>query len=80
MELAAMKPAAVIYCVGLGIDPNETVSEPHPFIQGATTQRPMWEVVAERMVDLTRLLSAIRRAGEQAKGAAKKPDQEAVRS
>lgn len=65
-QLKPYEAAARIYCAKIGADPDEPIALPHPIIQGAVFSIPTWTDVAERMLDLSVLLSSIRQARDEA--------------
>lgn len=67
MNLKELKPyerAARIYCEKAGLDPNEMIPVPHATIAGAADLVPQWAMVAERMIDLSMLLTAMKEAAK----------------
>lgn len=61
-RLSPYERAARIYCELLKINPDATVDEPHPIMAGVVKKRPTWEIMAERMVDLSLMLTALQLA------------------
>lgn len=68
---AHLKPyeaAARIYCAKIGVDPDATVKERHPFIAGLTRDVPAWHGAASQLIELSLMLSAMKEAaGSQPK-------------
>lgn len=64
-HLTPYEPAARIFCAMDGQNPDEPMDVPHPLIQGAALTRPAWHFPAEQMVNLSRMLVAMRQAEEQ---------------
>lgn len=60
--LKAMEPAARIYCARVGINADTSVPAPHETIAGAKVFQPMWELIAEKMIDLAVMLDAMKEA------------------
>lgn len=63
----AFEPAARIYCVRIGVDPDAVRKLQHPFIAGMTVDVPAWKLEAERLLDLSTMLSAMKAAAQQGK-------------
>lgn len=63
-HLAPFEMAARIYCSRRGVDPDAAVPTPHPIIKGATVNHIAWRLEAERLLDLSMMLSAMRQASQ----------------
>jgi hypothetical protein len=61
-HLVPFEAAARIYCERQGLNPDDGVPVPHPLIANLTMQIPMWYDVAERLLDLSALLSCMKAA------------------
>lgn len=61
---APYEAAARIYCERAGLDPDEITTVRHPLIAGASLTFRQWYHVAERMIDLSNMLTAMKRAKE----------------
>lgn len=67
-HLAPFGAAARSYCAKVGVDPDATVKMPHPLVRGAVIDSPpMWHDAAERLIDLSMMLSSLREANDKAK-------------
>ena len=66
--IEAMEPAARIYCEKQRLDPDANVPVPHEQLQNVMVPTPMWRLVAEKMVDLTLMLQAMKEAQAQRAG------------
>lgn len=65
-HLAPFEKAARIYCERAGLDADAVGQMPHPLIKGAViTSPPQWTEVAERLLDLSMLLSSMKAAQAQ---------------
>lgn len=60
--LAIYEPAARIYCTSAGVDPDEEIPVPHPLGIAVLTTVPRWTIEAERLIDLSRMLTAMKQA------------------
>jgi hypothetical protein len=65
-KLKPYEPAARIYCRKVDMDPDYVVDVPHPSIAGVAVATPFWMLVAEKMVDLSLMLTSIREAATAA--------------
>lgn len=66
-HLLPFEKAARIYCAGAGLDADHTVKVPHPIITNTLVDSwPQWTDTAQRMFELSALLSAMKTAKEQA--------------
>lgn len=63
-DLTPYEAAARLYCAQTGQDPDAEMVIPHPFLRGTTQRVPFWHAIAERMVDLSLLLTSMRKASE----------------
>lgn len=61
-HLKPYEPAARIYCAKIGADPDQAVRVPHPVFPGAAIQVPRWAMEAERLVDFSLMLTALKEA------------------
>ncbi|SDH41689.1 hypothetical protein [Propionivibrio dicarboxylicus] len=59
-QLAAFEAAARLYCTKAGVDPDDGVQVPHPLGIDVPHFVPRWHIEADRLVDLSRMLSAMR--------------------
>lgn len=66
-QLAPFETAARIYCEKVGMNPDDVTRTPHPLIAGMAVEQPVWHSVAERLRDLSMLLTSLRAAAEKAK-------------
>jgi hypothetical protein len=66
-HLAPFEPAARIYCEHTGADPDGTTPLPHPLIQGASIHVLNWRLAAERLLDLSTMLTAMKQAAAASK-------------
>lgn len=65
-HLASFEKAARIYCDRAGLDADATVKVPHPLIQNTLVDSlPQWTDVADRLFDLSMLLSSMKAAQAQ---------------
>lgn len=64
-HLTPYEPAARIYCGMTDKNPDELLDVPHPLLEGVALKRPAWHFPAEHMVNLSRMLVAMRQAEEQ---------------
>lgn len=60
--LAAYERAARLYCAKLGLDPDEELDAPHPLGFAVRYTRLQWEFAAEKLIDLSQMLTALREA------------------
>lgn len=65
-RLKPFERAARIYCKKNGVDPDATRKERHPVIVGMTRDVPHWHEAAERLLDVSLMLSSLREAAEAA--------------
>ena len=68
VKVTAYRDAAHRYCQMVGQNPGDEVPTPHPTIVGVAVMKPKWYIIAEQMLDLSRLLRAMAQA-EKAKAA-----------
>lgn len=61
-HLQPFEDAARIHCQRTGVDPDMLVAVPHPTIQGVKDTVPAWHFSAERLLDLSMLLSSMKAA------------------
>ena len=54
--------AARNYCERIGHDPDEQVPMPHPLGLALPFTKPAWELAAEKLIDLSHMLGAMREA------------------
>ncbi len=59
----AFEPAARIYCTKIGVDPDEGVQVPHPLGIAVAFHVPRWTMEAERLIDLSVMLTSLKEAG-----------------
>ena len=65
-HLVPFERAARIYCDRAGLDTDATVKVPHPIIQNTLVDSlPQWTDIADRLLDLSMLLSCMKAAKEQ---------------
>lgn len=66
IQLAHYEIAARLYCERIGENPEQRVPRPHPSIRGVidTTQRT-WHLAAEKLHDLSMMLTSLKDAAEQ---------------
>lgn len=66
-HLAPFEAAARSYCAKAGVDPDATVKVQHPLVRGAVIDSPpMRHDAAERLIDLSMMLSSLRDAAAPA--------------
>lgn len=59
--------AARIYCDRTGLDADATAQVPHPLLAGQTVESWLqWTQIAERLMDLSQLLGAMKAAVSEA--------------
>jgi hypothetical protein len=63
--LAPYEHAARIYCTLNGVNPDQVVRTPHPIIKGISVEQPLWHEAADRLLDLSRMLTAMKQAKER---------------
>lgn len=61
-EAKPYERAARIYCESVGDDPDRIIEHSHPVVEGVTAKTPNWVFIAESLIDLSRMLIAIKRA------------------
>ena len=61
-HLTPFEPAARIYCAMNDRDPDQQMQVEHPFLAGVPFSRPAWHFPAENMINLSQMLTAMRRA------------------
>lgn len=61
-RLKPYEPAARLYCSKVGMDPDYVMQAPHPELAGVVVDTPFWVIVAEKMIDLSMMLTSIREA------------------
>lgn len=59
-HLQPFEAAARLYCVNCGINPNNEIKQRHPLGLALPYTVPQWTLEAERLLDLSRMLSALR--------------------
>ena len=62
VNLKPYERAARIFCAKSGLNPDAVVELQHPTFHGATVATSQWELVAERMYDLSLLMVSMREA------------------
>lgn len=65
-ELVPYERAARIYCERFRLDPDEQIPAPHPMGLHLPYAVPFWWQIAERMIDLSALLSAMKASKDEA--------------
>ncbi len=60
--LTPYEAAARIYCQRIGHDPDEQIPAPHPLGIAIEHYRSAWELAAEKLIDLSHMLGAMREA------------------
>lgn len=58
--LKPYEAAARMHCKLTGVDPDEVIRVPHPTLEGVTTPMSAWVFSAERLLDLSTLLCALK--------------------
>ncbi len=66
-HLKPYEAAARIYCVKVGADPDEGVQVPHPLGIAVPFRVPRWTLEAERLIDLSMMLLAMKEAANVSK-------------
>ena len=61
-HLAPYEPAARIFCAKTATDPDEPIAVPHPLGIAVPHDVPRWQLVAEELIHLSLMLSAMREA------------------
>lgn len=61
-HLQPLEAAARIYCAKVGINPDEQIQTPHPLGLALPFSVPRWTIEAERLLDLSMMLTAIKEA------------------
>jgi hypothetical protein len=62
-HLKPFEAAARSYCAKVGVDPDATMKMPHPLVRNAVIDSPpMWHDAAERLIDLSMMLSSMKEA------------------
>jgi hypothetical protein len=61
-NLTPYERAARIFCAKSGLNADATVQLEHPTFLGTTVEVKQWELVAERMYDLSLLMTSMRDA------------------
>ena len=61
-HLAPYEQAARLYCARLGVDPNAVSEVAHPSGLAVPTFRPAWAFAADKLIDLSHMLGALREA------------------
>lgn len=64
-HLLPFEPAARIHCQRTGVDPDLLIAVPHPTLEGVKNTVPAWQFSAERLLDLSLLLSSLKAAQRQ---------------
>lgn len=62
-HLVPFEPAARVYCKSIEVDPDAVYHSLHPL--GVTLIRPEWHKHAEALIELSRMLNALREAASQ---------------
>lgn len=57
------KEAAYLYCERIGQNPDERFDKPHATLRGVTDRGWMWHLAAEKLHDLSMMLTSMRDAG-----------------
>ena len=65
-HLKPFEAAARILCQMDGVDPDATVSSPHPVFPGVLLDAPVWHGAAESLIALSKMLTAMRQAADLA--------------
>jgi hypothetical protein len=63
--LKPFERAARIYCDKAGMDPDLKVRMPHPALEGVHLEIAQWETVAERLLDVSLMLTSLKEASAQ---------------
>lgn len=67
-HLTPYEPAARIFCDMSEQDPDEALEVPHPMgLAGVKFTRPAWHFAAENLINLSRMLTAMKQAAQMAK-------------
>lgn len=61
-HLQPFEDAARIHCQRTGVDPDLLITVPHPTLAGVKESIPAWLLSAERLLDLSMLLSSLKAA------------------
>lgn len=61
-HLAPYEPAARIFCTKTSTDPDEPIAVPHPLGIAVPHEVPRWQLVADELIHLSLMLSAMREA------------------
>lgn len=64
-NLKAYERAARVFCQKSGLNPEVSVRMAHPTLEGVWVEVKQWELTAERMYDLSLLLTSLKEAGER---------------
>lgn len=65
-QLAHYEIAARLYCERIGENPEERIPRPHPEIKGVIdTSTRMWHLAADKLHDLSMMLTSLRDAAEK---------------
>lgn len=64
-HLKPFEAAARILCDMDGVDPDATQQMPHPLINGLMVDFPAWHNAAEALLNLSKMLTALKRAAQQ---------------
>ena len=67
-HLAPFETAARIFCGMNDQNPDEEMGGQHPLLAGVKHTRPAWHFAAEALMNLSQMLTAMRRAQELAAG------------
>jgi len=60
-HLQPFEAAARSYCAKVGVDPDATERMPHPLMKNIfIASPPLWHDAAERLIDLSMMLSSMR--------------------
>lgn len=66
-HLAPYEQAARIYCARIGVDPEGVQEVPHPSGLAVPCFRKAWCFAADKLIDLSHMLGALREAADQSK-------------
>lgn len=69
VKVTAYRDAARRYCAMVGANPDDEIPTLHPTIANVHLIKPRWYLVAEQMLDLSRMMRAIQQAAEAARAA-----------
>lgn len=63
-HLTPYEPASRIFCVMSDQDPDEELEVPHPMGLAIRFTRPAWHFAAENLINLSRMLAAMKQAAQ----------------